>query len=122
MCNSVIDGLKALRYKAVHGGRGTMDVSYADETLCRLETDRQFTGGFSVDLVRLFRKRLWFIRQATDERDLYAMKSLHFEKLQGARSHQRSIRLNKQWRLIFELVGAGPTEKTVRVIGIEDYH
>jgi toxin HigB-1 len=99
-----------------------MEVSYADETFCRLETDLQFTGGLSVDVVRAFRKRLWFIRQAPDERDLYAMKSLHFEKLQGARSHQRSIRLNKQWRLILELVEAGPTEKTVRIIGIEDYH
>jgi proteic killer suppression protein len=49
------------------------------------------------------------------------MKGLHFEKLQGARAHQRSVRLNKQWRLILELVDTKP-EKTVRVIGIEDYH
>ena len=99
-----------------------MDVEYADETLCRLETDLQFTGGFSAEIVRSFRKKLWFIRQAVDERDLYAMKSLHFEKLQGDRSHQRSIRLNKQWRLVMEIIGAAKTEKTVRVIAIEDYH
>lgn len=98
-----------------------MDVCHDDETLCRLESDLQFTGGFSEAIVHAFRKRLWFIRQAVDERDLYAMKSLHFEKLQGARSHQRSMRLNKQWRLILEIVEAG-TEKTVRVVGIEDYH
>ena len=47
-----------------------------------------------------FRKRMWFLRQSADERDLYAMKSLHFEKLQGDRRHQRSIRLNDQYRLI----------------------
>ena len=75
----------------------------------------------SAELVRLFRKKIWFLRQAVDERDLYGMKSLHFEKLQGARAHQRSIRLNKQWRLILEIVDARK-EKTVRVIGIEDYH
>ncbi|MGA8494026.1 MAG: type II toxin-antitoxin system RelE/ParE family toxin [Xanthobacteraceae bacterium] len=99
-----------------------MDVEHTDETLCRLETDLQFTGGFSVEIVKSFRKRLWFIRQAPDERDLYAMRSLHFEKLQGARSHQRSVRLNLQWRLILEITETGQTEKTVRVIAIEDYH
>lgn len=98
-----------------------MDVEHADESLCRLESDNRFTGGFSAEIVRAYRKRLWFIRQAMDEREFYAMKSLHFEKLQGARAHQRSMRLNKQWRLILEIVEAG-TEKTVRVIGIEDYH
>lgn len=98
-----------------------MEVEHADENLCRLETDNRFTGSYSAELVRAFRKKIWFLRQATDERDLYAMKSLHFEKLQGARAHQRSIRLNKQWRLILEIVDAG-NEKTVRVIGIEDYH
>jgi proteic killer suppression protein len=98
-----------------------MDVEYGDPDLCRLEKDRQFTAGFSVEVVRAFRKRMWVIRNAMDERDLYQMKGLHFEKLQGARAHQRSIRLNKQWRLILELVETKP-DKTVRVIGIEDYH
>jgi toxin HigB-1 len=98
-----------------------MDVEHADESLSRLESDSRFTGGFSAEVVRAYRKKLWFIRHAMDERDIYAMKGNHFEKLQGARSHQRSIRLNKQWRLILEFVGAG-TEKTVRVIAIEDYH
>ena len=61
------------------------------------------------------------IRAAMDERDLYNLKGLRFEKLDGARSHQRSVRLNKQWRLILELTGEAP-KKTVRVIGVEDYH
>ena len=67
------------------GAEAPWTLSYADETLCRLEIDLQFTGGFSAAVVKAFRKRLWFIRHAVDERDLYAMKSLHFEKLQGAR-------------------------------------
>lgn len=61
------------------------------------------------------------IRAAEDERTFYAMKSLHFEKLKGNRSHQHSMRLNDQWRLIleFECTNDG---KVVLVIGIEDYH
>jgi len=78
-------------------------------------------GGHSAELVRLYRKRMTFIRQALDERDLYALKSLRFEKLKGARSHQRSVRLNDQWRLILQLQGDGEA-KTVLIVSIEDYH
>lgn len=98
-----------------------MDVEFADEALERLERDFQFTGGFSVQIVKGFRKRMQLIRQAVDERDLYQMKGAHFEKLKGARSHQRSMKVDGQWRLILELVESG-SEKTVRVIAIEDYH
>ena len=42
------------------------------------------------------------IRAASDERTFYELKSLHFEKLKGDRSHQHSMRLNKQWRFIVE--------------------
>jgi proteic killer suppression protein len=49
------------------------------------------------------------------------LRSLHFEKLKGARSHQHSMRLNAQYRLIVELHGKGQ-EKVVYVVGIEDYH
>jgi proteic killer suppression protein len=98
-----------------------MDVDCADDTYLRLETDLQFTGGFSVEIVKSFRKKMGFIRQAVDERDIAAMRGLNFEKLRPPRDHERSVRLNKQWRLIFQLV-EGPKGKTVRVIGIEDYH
>jgi plasmid maintenance system killer protein len=69
---------------------------------------------------RFAAKCVQVIDNATDERDLYAMKSLHFEKLQG-REPQRSMRLNRQWRVIVELEESGARKK-VRIIGIEDYH
>lgn len=62
-----------------------------------------------------------FIRAATDERDFYAMKSLHFEKLKGKRSRQYSMRLNDQWRLILEMEGKG-NDKVLVIVAIEDYH
>ena len=96
-----------------------MRVRFAPGPLERLETDPKFTGGHSAEIVRLFRKRMTFIRQALDERDLYGMKSLRFEKLKGARSPQRSIRLNDQWRLLLQLDG---DTKTVTIVSIEDYH
>ena len=98
-----------------------MDVRFADERLDRLETDPRYTAGFSQAVVRAFRKCMQVIRSAPDERVFYGMKSLHFEKLQGKRSHQRSIRLNDQWRLIIEFEGKAPG-KIVVVVSVEDYH
>jgi proteic killer suppression protein len=69
----------------------------------------------------VYRRRLQLIRAAPDERDFYAMKSLHYEKLKGARQHQRSMRLNDRLRLIVELAD-NESDKRVRIVAIEDYH
>jgi toxin HigB-1 len=98
-----------------------MEVEFADDDLDRLETELQFTAGFGKDIVRGFRKAMQVIRAATDARDLYLLKGLHFEKLEGSRSHQRSVRINKQWRLILEIIGTAPNKK-IRVMRIQDYH
>ena len=45
----------------------------------------------------------------------------NFEKLKGDRSHQHSIRLNLQWRLILE-VEEDEAGKLIAIVGIEDYH
>jgi toxin HigB-1 len=98
-----------------------MEVEFEDPGLDRLEIDPGFTGGHQPGIVKAFRRTMQIIRAASDERDLHALRGLHFEKLQGNRSHQHSMRLNLQWRLILELRGKGP-EKAVHIIGIEDYH
>jgi proteic killer suppression protein len=98
-----------------------MDVRFVDTDLDRLETDARFTAGKSPALVNAFRKRMQLIRAAKDERDLRAQKSWRFEKLEGARSHQYSIRLNDQFRLIVEIEGSS-SDRTIVVVSIEDYH
>ncbi len=98
-----------------------MEVRFADARLDKLEVDAKYDAGFSQALVSLFRRRMQQVRSAVDERDFYNLKSLHFEKLKGKRSHQHSIRLNEQWRLIVEFEGIAP-KKTVVIIAIEDYH
>lgn len=97
-----------------------MEVVFRNPDLDRLETDPNFDCGYSQAIVRAYRKRMQAIRSAEDERTFYAMKSLHFEKLHG-RGHQRSMRLNDQWRLILELEST-EDGKVVCVISIEDYH
>jgi toxin HigB-1 len=98
-----------------------MDVEFADEKWDRLETDPAFNAGFAREIVRAYRKLMQVIRSAPDERTFHAMKSLHFEKLRGDRDHQRSMRLNKQWRLIVEIKPSEP-KNVVVIVGIEDYH
>lgn len=98
-----------------------MDVTFEDDDLETLERDAKFDAGHSPAIVKAFRKRMQLIRAAADERDFYNLRSLHFERLKGDRSHQYSMRLNDQWRLIVELRGEAPN-KTVVVVSIEDYH
>jgi proteic killer suppression protein len=98
-----------------------MEVRFRSADLERLEIDPAFTAGWPPAIVKAFRKKLNFIRQAVDERDLYAWKSLHIERLKGNRQDQQSMRLNDQWRLIFVVEGEGQ-EKYLTVLGIEDYH
>jgi toxin HigB-1 len=98
-----------------------MDPEYADDELRRLDCDPRYAGSWAAEIVRAYRKRLAIIRAAVDERDFYALKSLHFEKLKGARAHQHSMRINSQWRLIVEFRGTSPNKK-VLIVAIEDYH
>lgn len=98
-----------------------MEVEFDDGDLDRLETDADFTAGHSQEIVRAFRKRVQQIRAFRDERDFMALKSLHYEKLKGAREGQHSIRLNLQWRLVFEIRGQHPC-KVVGIIEVVDYH
>jgi proteic killer suppression protein len=98
-----------------------METVFADESLRRLESDPTFEGGFGREVVRAFRKRMQMIRAARDERDFYALKSLHFEKLKGDREGQYSMRLNQQWRLILEIEKRS-NSSTVVIVSIVDYH
>ena len=53
---------------------------------------------------RLFRK-LQLIDDATQDKDLRAPPGNHFERLQGSLAEFHSIRINRQWRLIFRWDG-----------------
>ena len=98
-----------------------MEVEFDDYDLDCLETDAQYTAGHSQEVVRAYRKRMQQIRAFRDERDFLTVRSLNFEKLKGNREGQHSIRLNLQWRLIFEIRGDHPC-KVIGIVEIVDYH
>jgi proteic killer suppression protein len=69
-----------------------MEIAFDDESLDQLETDAEYSAGFSDSIVKAYRKRVQQIRAAPDERTFYALKSLHFEKLKGDREGQYSMK------------------------------
>jgi len=91
------------------------------KTYLRLYTDPKYQAGFPSHVVSKFRMRMQQIIAATSEKDFYNSKGLHYEKLKGDRSHQHSMRLNEQWRLILELTERNG-KKVLRIVAIEDYH
>ena len=94
---------------------------FRDDSLEKIEAERQHRGGYPAGICKIFRRRMQLIRSANDKRDFYALKSLHFEKLKGKRQHQYSMRLNDQWRLVLEIETVG-NKKILTVCTIEDYH
>lgn len=97
-----------------------MELRFKDDELEKLDTEVG-DRGLPPEIVKLYRKRIGFLRAAQDERDLRAMKALRFEKLKGKRQHQRSLRLNDQWRLIVELKQEGRATVLV-VVAIENHY
>jgi proteic killer suppression protein len=98
-----------------------LEIVIRDGALLDLATNKNAKSGFPQAVEKKFRFRIQQIMSFIDEREFYSLKSLHFEKLKGARSHQHAIRLNDQWRMILELEGEAPNKRLV-VVGIEDCH
>jgi proteic killer suppression protein len=82
-----------------------MIVSFRDEWLRAFFVEDKRSRHISPDLEsRLFRK-LQMIDDASTDQDLRAPPSNHFEKLRGNLAGFHSIRVNKQWRLVFRWDG-----------------
>ncbi len=58
------------------------------------------------DLERSLFRKIQMIDDAATDQDLRAPPSNHFEKLRGTLKGFHSIRVNKQWRLVFQWDGS----------------
>jgi len=100
-----------------------MIVKHESEELRKLEMESQYGNGLLPAVVKAYRRRLQLLRSARDERDIYASKGCRFEKLKGKRSHQHSLMLTGNWRLIVQLVELDANgKKEIKIIEIVDYH
>jgi proteic killer suppression protein len=79
-----------------------MIVSFRDSWLREFFVNDVRSRNIPSDLEsRLFR-RLQMLDDATTDQDLRVPPSNHFEKLRGKLDDLHSIRVNQQWRLIFQ--------------------
>ena len=99
----------------------TIEIEFRDKTLALIETDRAAETRLPISVINSLRDKLVVIRAAPDERTLRNWKSLHYERLEGNRSGQRSIRINKQWRLVF-ILDTECTPNKMTILAVEDYH
>ncbi len=98
-----------------------MDVEFADQTLALIETNDAAKTGLPISVINSFRDKFVVVRAAPDERVFRNWKSLHYEKLEGYKDNRRSIRLNKQWRVVFT-INTECSPNKIRVLAVEDYH
>jgi toxin HigB-1 len=83
-----------------------MIVSFRDEWLRAFFVEDARSRNIPPDLEsRLFRK-LQMIDDAMTDQDLRAPPSNHFEKLHGNLAGLHSIRVSRQWRLVFQWDGS----------------
>ncbi len=98
-----------------------MEIVFKDKKLRRIETDDAEKTKLPISVIKSYRKKLLALRSIVNERDLRNLKSLHYEKLKGERNGQRSIRINDQFRLIFELDNQREPAR-ITILEIVDYH
>lgn len=98
-----------------------MRFRFASKKLERLYANESGAKKLPRAVVEAFFDVMAVISAARDERDFYALKSLHFEALSGDRKGQYSLRLNKQFRLIVTLE-RDELGNVVIVVEIVDYH
>lgn len=83
-----------------------MIVSFRDSWLRAFFLEDKPSRRLPADIeARVFRK-LQLIDDSTTDQDLRAPPSNHFEKLRGDLAGWHSIRVNKQWRLVFRWDGS----------------
>lgn len=98
-----------------------MRIEYHDDVLRRLAEELGYAPkGWDPVVITSYRKKVQLISAAVDERDLYAMKGLRLERLQGDRLGQSSMRLNDQFRLIVKFKTEG--DRVAVLLEVVDYH
>lgn len=98
-----------------------MRIKFKRQKLEQLYYDGKIDRRYPSEVVDSFFDAIDSIIAAVDERDLYALKGFHFEKLHGKRKEQYSMRLNNQFRLI--LCKEYDTQgRYLLIISIENYH
>ena len=72
---------------------------------------------FAPELRRIARRKLLYVHDASELKDLRVPPGNRLERLKGNRQGFHSIRINDQWRLVFRWTSGNAHE-----VAIVDYH
>jgi toxin HigB-1 len=98
-----------------------MKITFRREGLSIVRTSRAGELQLPISVIKSCQQKMVFLEAAPSERSLRNWASLHYEKLKGEREGQRSIKLNKGWRLVFEL-DESTTPPTIVVLEIGNHY
>ncbi|MDD5772735.1 MAG: type II toxin-antitoxin system RelE/ParE family toxin [bacterium] len=91
------------------------------ESFSCAETEKIYKGIVSrklpLDIQKIARRKLLYLNEAEDLRDLLSPPGNRLEGLRGNRLGQYSIRINDQWRICFKWVS-----NKAKGVEIVDYH
>jgi proteic killer suppression protein len=93
-----------------------MIVSFGDKTTQKIWAG-EWVKGFSTDIQETARRKLRMLNNSIDIKDLTIPPSNRLEKLKGNRKDFYSIRVNDQWRLIFQWTNGNAFK-----VELIDYH
>jgi toxin HigB-1 len=93
-----------------------MIVSFGDKTTQKI-WDGEWVKGFSTDTQETARRKLRMLNNSLDIKDLMIPPSNRLEKLKGTLKDFYSIRVNDQWRLIFQWKNGNACN-----VELTDYH
>ena len=98
-----------------------MKIEFADKHLARLFTDEAHKLGLPIAVIKGARFKILQLEMAPDERTLRNWSGLEYKKLKPPREGQRQIRINKQYRIVFELLDQEQPPR-IRILEIDDPH
>lgn len=73
------------------------------------------------DIISWYIRKITFLMQARDERDLKNFQSLGFEKLRSYPKWGYSIRINKKRRIVFDIIYQGKT-KIINITELSNHY
>lgn len=96
-----------------------MIVNFANRLAEILFEDRKSkeVRAFPPELLRKARRKLLYLHDAAELKDMKEPPGNHLEALKGDKAGFHSIRINDQWRLVFRW-----REGNAHEVSIEDYH
>lgn len=95
-----------------------MNLTFETELLRKLAQDERVRTNLDKKVIRAYQSRVAQIISAEDERALRADKGAHFELMHAG---LYSMRLNRNWRVEFEIIPGQP-KNTIHIVEIRNHY